>query len=117
MIINFEKGYLHFDKVMVVIKRDSKGNIIYNSGLLYLTKQNHRKMVQELKGEDVEFKDVNVYGDVSENYPRDTARGKLWCPYCMTLEKWSNHQCPICGMSDREFWVQKHNYTWKEKAI
>ena len=110
MKINFTKGYLHFDLVVVVLKRDEKKNIIYNSGLLYLTKQNYRKLIEETSDiEGIEFCPVQVYGSVEDNYPRDKKKGYTWCPFCMKNERWYEHHCPVCGMSDSEFWIRKFN--------
>lgn len=116
MLINFEKGFIHFERVVVVIKR-SKNKIIYNSGLLYLNHKSYKELRDQLSDEeDVEIVNVQVYDRVADNYPRDSARGKMWCPFCMKLEKWSNHKCPVCGMSDSEFWVKKFNHFRKEEV-
>lgn len=42
-------------------------------------------------------------------------RGELWCPYCsnrvifMRDKSAGVRKCPICGISDRDFWVKKVN--------
>lgn len=109
--INFTKGYLHFDLVVAVIRRDSKRNIVYNSGLLYLTNKNYRKLIEETSHIDgIEYCPVQVYDSVENNYPREKKPGHTWCPYCMKNERWSSqHNCPVCGMSDSEFWIRKFN--------
>lgn len=39
----------------------------------------------------------------------------LWCPYCSTAvvfkkdKKLGVKKCPICGVSNREYWVKKVN--------
>lgn len=38
---------------------------------------------------------------------------KMYCPYCGRLEKWNKKECPVCGISDNEFWVKTYNDVWK----
>lgn len=42
-----------------------------------------------------------------------------WCPYCgdyreFSLGKNSNQCCPICTISDRDYYVKTYNHLWKK---
>lgn len=112
MLINLDKGYVHFEHVVVVVKREGS-HITYNSGLLYLSHESYLELKSRLIDQpEATIHDVLVYnndGSIADNYPRERKPNKLWCPFCMTLESWKNHKCPVCGMSDSEFWVAYHN--------
>lgn len=45
-------------------------------------------------------------------------KGQLWCPYCSMPVKFKMdryldiRKCPICGISERDYYVKKVNDTW-----
>lgn len=71
------------------------------------------------------FKDeVGVYVvSCTKAYPpKDTdmiklKSGKLWCPYCRRVCRFpggakNGYTCPICGITDLDFWVKTYNHMW-----
>lgn len=52
-----------------------------------------------------------------ENIPKGIKlkRNQLWCPYCSNIvvfkkdKKSGVKKCPICNISNRDFWVKKIN--------
>lgn len=50
---------------------------------------------------------------------KKTGRGQLWCPYCIKYRYFVEdtylgvNRCHICGISDQDFWVRRHNKLWK----
>lgn len=52
---------------------------------------------------------------------QDKQRGHLYCPYCrvnrrfQNIEKTGNKHCPICNISDADYYVRKYNKLWSTK--
>jgi hypothetical protein len=48
-------------------------------------------------------------------------RNHLWCPYCVKPRAFADDpelgvkKCPVCGISDNDFYVKKHNGIFKEE--
>lgn len=46
------------------------------------------------------------------------AQKKYWCPFCGDERRFKHNsrldsdECPICGITDREFYVRKYNNLW-----
>lgn len=111
LTINFKEGTIRLNKIVyVAIKRKGK-NILYNSGLIYFTKQataDEFKDALEMKGLEV------IEVDIRTAHPPKRIRPEgIYCPYCQQQNEWpkngSYKNCPICGMSDSDFWVRKFN--------
>lgn len=47
----------------------------------------------------------------------------MWCPYCVkyrifvVTDDSGNKKCPICGISDQDYHVKKHNDIWKKEWL
>lgn len=45
--------------------------------------------------------------------------GDWWCPYCCKPRHfyWDDvfdlHRCPVCGMTDHNYYVKNYNHLWK----
>lgn len=98
---------------VVLVKRNKKGNINFSSGIIYFThKRAMDKLTQALEGE-YEIHYPNVYKAV----PTETPGKGYWCPYCRTWEFWKADGngykvCPVCGMSDNDYYVRVYNKLW-----
>lgn len=48
-------------------------------------------------------------------------QGRLWCPYCCKLRAfyWDTqfdlNRCPICGISDHDYYVRTYNNLWQSQ--
>lgn len=96
-------------RAFIALKRDTKGKITYNSGLIYIYA--HKKL------DLPEFELIEVNLKTGDTPPEEAIpKGKMYCPYCRQTEKWVVHesikQCPICGMSNNDFYVKKFNGGW-----
>ena len=116
--INFEVNTIKVRSyILVCIKRGKKDGIIYNSGLLYFS---HKEAAELFKGK-VEKTNPEIkvlYVDVYKAHKPNTLDGKgYWCPYCQSWEYWKsdssgNKRCPVCKMSDNDYYVKLYNGLW-----
>lgn len=113
--ISFKK---QTEYVLACIKRGPKGNINYNSGLIYFVTeqmaQDFTKLVTK-KDPDIEVKPISVL----EAYPPQEGQKPkgYWCPYCQSWEYWlpdsgGYKRCPICRISHADYYVRKYNNLW-----
>lgn len=106
--------------VLVCIKRGNRNRITYNSGLLYFQHEEAVQLFTEKvrKGDpSIEIKTV----DVREAHEPTGEVGKgYWCPYCQSWEYWFTDsggykRCPVCKMSNNDFYVKKYNNLWNNE--
>lgn len=124
MILDFSQ---RVPAVLVVVIRNHKGRVTYNSGRRYfydeeVTKQFIKDVKEQLKFYHPEICTINIKGATT---PTDEERieqlpGEYWCPYCKCYETFKDlgdgyKHCPICGMSDNDFYVKIMNHL-KEKV-
>lgn len=109
--INFQTNTINFNRRVLVALKRVKNKIEYSSGLIYFNKLEDSKDFEhnmKLKGFDV------VEVDIKKSHPPDRLRSTgIYCPYCKQQEVWRNTSgykvCPVCGMSDHDFYVKKYN--------
>lgn len=51
------------------------------------------------------------------DHTRKKRKNSLWCPYCgkwqvFKRNKFGTKSCPVCVISDNDFWVRNVNKTW-----
>ncbi len=103
--------------VLACIRRGNRDTIDYNSGLIYFSS---RELAEEFKGIIQEGNpQLEIFSvDVRTAHTPGEERGKgYWCPYCQSWEYWVTDsggykRCPICGMSDRGYYVRMYNNLW-----
>lgn len=73
----------------------------------------------------IELNSVRVYKRINNQPDRaipnnvKLKRGQYWCPYCSNPVKFINDEklgvkrCPICGISNRDYYVKKVNNLWQ----
>jgi hypothetical protein len=110
MYINFEKCKI----ILVCIIKDEKDRIIYNSGKLYFQNPGAADIFIREVSTDVEVVIVNPY---MATPPVEVVHNGYYCPYCQRWEYWVSSEgkykhCPVCGISDSEFYVKKYNGLW-----
>ena len=112
---------LYTKKILVGIIRNAKGRITYNTGLIYFEstelQQDFIKRASK-KYPDLELIPVDSMGHNPP--PEDGKHHKgYWCPYCQRWEYWRTSNgyklCPICGMSDGDYYVRKYNHLWTKE--
>ena len=102
------------------IRRDLRGNITYNSGLMVLENKyqldEFKRLITSLVP-DIDI--VHVSGFIKKEPEGRGSSGQYWCPYCGRWETWDKSDgykwCPICGMSDHDFYVKSMNGLWSKK--
>jgi len=116
------KLYLRRNLVVFIIK-NRKGGIVYHSGFQrFDTKKQmeifSKRLMKEFEGIHYELHFVDVYkaSPIDELKHRSSAR-QVWCPYCQSWQifksqKLTHKQCPVCGVSDQDYWLKKYNHTW-----
>lgn len=101
----------------VIVKRNRKGQVVYNSGKIYLTERNSVEMLLEEAAErGLEAYEIRLKGPFHE--PGEEKGNGYFCPYCGNWEYWASvdgdKHCPICGMSDHDYYVKKANHLWTQ---
>ena len=123
--LNSNSPYIHIDRFVVVfiVRANKKHKIIYNSGLQYFYTPEDRDYIvdrvkQKFQNINLEVHNVDTY---KAHAPQsdEISRGVYWCPYCQGYHKFINgqggyKQCPICGISDSDFYVKKYNNLWSK---
>lgn len=105
--------------VVVVVLRTNKDRIAYNSGLTYFYhKEALEVFVKEIKKGNPNLEIHHVDTLDAHEPPEDRGRG-YWCPFCKSWEYWmadsgGYKRCPICGISDNEYYVKRFNRLWTE---
>jgi hypothetical protein len=108
--------------IVIVVRGNRKNRILYHSGLLYfydpeerdylVNKIRERFQKVNLEIYDVDIKDAHLPpGDI------DKPKGTYWCPFCQSFQKFKAAEggylhCPICGISDSEYYVKRYNNLW-----
>ena len=100
----------------VIVQRDKKKRIVYNSGKIYLKeKSSVDYFLDEARERNLEAYEIRLKAPLHEPDPDNMGDG-YFCPYCGNLEFWVSGEdakhCPICGMSDHDYYVKKTNNIW-----
>lgn len=98
----------------VIVKRDRKKRVVYNSGKVYLRERNSVDLfLEEAEERGLEAYEIRLRPPFHE--PEGEGDG-YFCPYCGNWEFWvsgeDTRHCPICGMSDHDYYVKKANDLW-----
>lgn len=110
--------------VVVIIARGKKNKIVYNSGLKYFYTYKAAKLfIDKVRDEcpwvEYYWVDVHNHHEIPEGI--DIGKKKMWCPYCQTVNEFKKTQggyknCPICGISNQDFYVKVLNNKFKTKG-
>lgn len=98
--------------------------VLYSTGkILCTSKEQYRLIKRKLQDEfphmyiyRVYLKDAKSpsFFKISDDEMNTAKKDKkTYCPYCGRLEIWKKGICPVCGISDNEFWVKAYNDVWK----
>ena len=98
----------------VIVKRDKKKRVVYNSGRVYLRERNSVDLfLEEAEERGLEAYEIRLRQPLYE--PEEEEDG-YFCPYCGNWEFWVSGEdakhCPVCGMSDHDYYVRKANDLW-----
>ena len=99
----------------VVVNRDRKGRITYNSGRIYLRERHSVELfLEEAKARNLEAYEIRLRQPLYEVTDRGDG---YFCPYCGRWEYWvaqedSAKHCPVCGISDHDYYVKGANGLW-----
>lgn len=100
----------------VIIKRDRKQRVVYNSGKIYLREKSSVELfLEEAKSRGLEAYEVKLRPPLHE--VSESSGAGYFCPYCGKWEYWvsledSAKHCPICGISDHDYYVKNANHLW-----
>lgn len=67
---------------------------------------------------DITVNMINITKATPPEEETKKRKGELYCPYCCKVRKFQidaylgKKYCPVCGVSDREFYVRTYNHTW-----
>lgn len=115
---------------LVVIGR-KKNKIVYNSGVQNFSDYNMGKrfidkLKHNLRQNNPDWKLRYYIVSNREPFPpmeeHKVPKGSIYCPYCGQTNKLKVHRkigckkCPICGISDVEFYVRFYNKMGKKKG-
>lgn len=108
--------------VVVIIARGKKNKITYHSGLKYFYTYKSAKLFIDKVMEEcpwAEFYWVDVHEAHKIPEGEEIPKKKMWCPYCQTIQEFKRSQggyknCPICGISDQDFYVKCMNIKYRE---
>ena len=99
----------------VVVNRDRKKRVTYNSGRIYFKEKSSVKLfLEEAEARGLEAYEIRLKQPLHEI--TSTGDG-YFCPYCGQWEYWiaqedSAKHCPICGISDHDYYVKNANDLW-----
>lgn len=99
----------------VIVKRDRKKRIVYNSGKIYLKERNSVDLfLEEAKERGLEAYEIRLKQPL---YKPEGEGDGYFCPYCGNWEYWVSLEdaakhCPVCGMSDHDYYVKTVNNLW-----
>lgn len=99
----------------VVVNRDRKKRVTYNSGRIYFKEKSSVKLfLEEAEARGLEAYEIRLKQPLHE--VTSTGDG-YFCPYCGQWEYWiaqedSAKHCPICGISDHDYYVKNANDLW-----
>lgn len=109
------KAY-NFPKGWVGIFWGKKNRIVYTTGILTFTssKEEKRFLDTVIPESKLQWIEVDL---LKSNPPEKRSRAKgIYCPYCKQQEYWKStplgRVCPICGISDHDYYVRQYNYLW-----
>lgn len=99
----------------VIVKRGRKNSIVYNSGKIYLSERSSVEVfLDEAEKRGLEAYEIRLKSPLYE--PGDSKGDGYFCPYCGNWEFWirkdDTKHCPICGISDHDYYVKKANNLW-----
>lgn len=100
----------------VIINRDRKRRVVYNSGKIYLKERSSVELfLEEAEARGLEAYEVRLKPPFHQ--PGEILGDGYFCPYCGNWEYWvsledSAKHCPICGMSDHDYHVKNANHLW-----
>lgn len=105
---------------VVIVDRDKKRRVIYNSGKIYLKEKSSVKIfLEEATERGLEAYEIKLRSPLYELSP-EKGEG-YFCPYCGNWEYWRSGEdakhCPICGMSDHDYYVKNANDLWHSKMV
>lgn len=99
----------------VVVNRDRKKRVTYNSGRIYFKEKSSVELfLEEAEARGLEAYEIRLKQPLHE--VTSTGDG-YFCPYCGQWEYWiaqedSAKHCPICGISDHDYYVKNANDLW-----
>ena len=102
---------------VVIVDRDRKKRVVYNSGKIYLNERSSVEIfLEEAKERGLEAHEIRLKSPLYE--PGEKQEG-YFCPYCNNWEYWETKEdakhCPVCGMSDHDYYVKKENDLWHSR--
>lgn len=105
-------------KAIVGVLRNLKGRVIYNTGLIYFSDLGQMEELKTKLQEKQPELELHIVDTLGHNLPTEEDKHKgYWCPYCCTWNYWKSDtggykRCPICGISDGDYYVRKFNHLW-----
>lgn len=84
-----------------------------------------KKLVEKIKEQVGKRATVDLISRTVAFKPKGVKphRSWYWCPYCnqwrvfLYNDYLGVNQCNICGISDQEFYVRKHNKLWRKEML
>lgn len=84
-------------------------------------KQVAGQILDKLKGQIVTVEIISRTHAFKPPVDKKAPKNHWWCPYCrkfrifMWNRKLETKRCPICGITDHDFYVKKYNGIFKEE--
>lgn len=110
---------------VVIFRAPVTGDILYTSGKLYFASKEqyrifkHKMLVANpeaiVKRVFIKRAKPPEYFKIDDEYMAKMLKMQFtYCPYCGCIEHWNwNHHCPVCNMSDEDFYVKTYNNSWR----
>lgn len=99
----------------IVVNRDRKEKIVYNSGKIYFQEKTSVDLfLEEAEARGLEAYEIKLKSPLYE--PGPEGGDGYFCPYCGNWEFWVSMEdakhCPVCGISNHDYYVKKANDLW-----
>lgn len=107
--------------VAVIIYNENHKHMekFFQKGGKYGARRYYRRVKRLFEDKEVEIKIISLINPSPLDPDKKQRKGELWCGYCREFRKfkrgeYGTRECPVCGISDADFYVRNHNHLWRK---